>query len=192
MTFDELIDFVNNKMRMSHVYQPLVLEFLAQSGGKATLHQLATMMAAADEAAVSFYSNKINTMPIPVLRERGAVHSDGDLIALTTDELTYEQRAALIAACESRIARFLAERGEGVWSGLIETLPVPESIRYQVLARDRKCLLCGAGPDAIQLQVDHIIPRSQGGSNDIANLQVLCATCNRGKSNRDDRDFNQS
>ena len=77
MTFDEILDFVNNKMRMSHVYQPLVLEFLAQSGGKATLRQLATMMAAADEAAVSFYSNKINTMPIPVLRERGAVRGDG-------------------------------------------------------------------------------------------------------------------
>ena len=120
MTFDELMDFVNNKMRMSHVYQPLVLEFLAQSGGKATLRQLATMMASADEAAVNFYSNRINTTPIPVLRERGAV------------------------------------------------------------------------PDAIQLQVDHIIPRSQGENNDIANLQVLCATCNRGNSNRDDRDFSQS
>ena len=50
MTFEELLDFVNNKMRMSHVYQPLVLEFLVQSGGKATLRHLATMMAAADEA----------------------------------------------------------------------------------------------------------------------------------------------
>ena len=192
MTFEELLDFVNNKMRMSHVYQPLVLEFLVQSGGKATLRHLATMMAAADEAAVGFYANKILTMPLPVLREHGAVEKDGDLVSLTAGELTYEQRVAIVAACESRIARFLAERGEGVCSGLIETLPVPESIRYQVLARDRKCLLCGSGPEKIQLQVDHIIPRSQGGGNDISNLQVLCATCNRGKSNRDDRDFNQS
>ena len=189
MTFEELLDFVNNKMRMSHVYQPLVIEFLAQSGGTATLRQLATNMAAADEAAVGFYANKISTMPVPVLKEHGAVTRDGEVISLTTSQLTYEQRATLVAACEARIAKFLAERGAGVWSGLIETLPVPESIRYEVLRRDRKCLLCGAGPDRIQLQVDHIIPRSKGGSNDLSNLQVLCATCNRGKSNRDDESF---
>jgi len=189
VTFEELLDFVNNKMRMSHVYQPLVIEFLAQSGGSATLRQLATTMAAADEAAVGFYANKISTMPVPVLKERGAVTRDGEVISLTTSQLTYEQRATLVAACEVRIAKFLAERGAGVWSVLIETLPVPESIRYEVLKRDRKCLLCGAGPDQIQLQVDHIIPRSKGGSNDLSNLQVLCATCNRGKSNRDDESF---
>jgi len=189
VTFEELLDFVNNKMRMSHVYQPLVIEFLAQSGGTATLRQLATNMAAADEAAVGFYANKISTMPVPVLKERGAVTRDGEVISLTTSQLTYEQRATLVAACEVRIAKFLAERGAGVWSVLIETLPVPESIRYEVLKRDRKCLLCGAGPDQIQLQVDHIIPRSKGGSNDLSNLQVLCATCNRGKSNRDDESF---
>jgi len=189
MDFEELLEFVTHKMRMSHVYQPLLIEFLAQSGGKATLRQLATMIAAADEAAVSFYANRINTMPVPVLRSRGVVEKNDDVISLTTQNLTYEQRTVLVAACEARISKFLKERGEGVWSGLIETLPVSENIRYQVLARDRKCLLCGAGPEQIQLQVDHIIPRAKGGSNDITNLQVLCATCNRGKSNRDDHNF---
>jgi hypothetical protein len=189
VTFEELLDFVKNKMRMSHVYQPLVIEFLAQSGGSATLRQLATIMAAADEAAVSFYEKKITTMPLPVLKERGAVVREGEVISLTASSLTYEQRALLVAACEARIAEFLTERGAGVWSGLIETLPVPENIRYEVLKRDRKCLLCGAGPDQIQLQVDHIVPRSKGGSNELSNLQVLCATCNRGKSNRDDESF---
>ncbi len=32
---------------------------------------------------------------------------------------------------------------------------------------------------------------SRGGGNDISNLQVLYATCNRGKSNHGDRDFHQ-
>jgi hypothetical protein len=189
MTFDDLLDFVNNRMRMQHVYQPLVLEFLAESGGSATLRQIATLMASADEAAVEFYMNRIETMPLPVLASHGVVEGHGELVCLSVGKLTYEQRSALVAACEQRIAGFLAERGIGVWSGLIETLPVPESIRYQVLARDRKCVLCGAGPETIQLQVDHVIPRSKGGSNDLTNLQVLCATCNRGKSNRDNTDF---
>ncbi len=189
MTFEELLDFVNNRMQMSHVYQPLVIQFLARAGGAATLHQLATEMAAADEAAVSFYSNKIATMPVKVLKDRDVVTKDGDLVSLNVGSMTYEQRAALTAACEARVAAFLKERGIDIWSGFIEVAPVPGNVRYDVLARDRKCKLCGRGPSDAILQVDHIIPRAKGGSNDPSNLQVLCAECNQGKGARDDTDF---
>ena len=62
-------------------------------------------------------------------------------------------------------------------------------MRYEVLKRDRRCVLCGAGRDDEMLQVDHIVPRSKGGSNDIGNLQTLCSECNLGKSNRDNTAF---
>lgn len=189
MNFDELLDFVANRMQMAHVYQPLIIEFLARAGGTATVRQLAVDMAASDEAAVAFYSDRITKMPVKVLKERGIVAKDGDLVSLTAKTLTYEQRAKLIAACEARIAKYLSERGIDIWSGLIETAAVPEQIRYDILARDRKCLLCGKGPDEVMLQVDHIVPRAKGGSNDPSNLQTLCAPCNRGKADRDDRDF---
>jgi len=189
MTFDELLDFVNNRMQMSHVYQPLVIQFLARAGGAATLHQLAAEMSAADEAAVSFYSNKISTMPVKVLKERGVVTKTGELVSLNIENLTYDQRATLSAACEARIAHFLKERGTEIWSGFIEVAPVPGNIRYEVLSRDRKCQLCGRGPEDAILQVDHIVPRAHGGSNDPSNLQVLCAECNQGKGARDDQDF---
>ncbi|MGI9446309.1 MAG: HNH endonuclease [Pirellulales bacterium] len=39
------------------------------------------------------------------------------------------------------------------------------------------------------LHVDHITPRSKGGSNDLDNLQALCRACHLGKGNRDDTDF---
>jgi hypothetical protein len=59
---------------------------------------------------------------------------------------------------------------------------------WAVLARDKwKCLSCGrsAKEDGVLLEVDHIIPRSKGGSDDIINLQTLCKKCNIGKSNKD-------
>jgi 5-methylcytosine-specific restriction enzyme A len=59
---------------------------------------------------------------------------------------------------------------------------IPVSIRVFVLDRDGyKCIFCGRGARQVQLEVDHIIPFSKGGSNEVSNLQTLCFDCNRGK-----------
>lgn len=62
---------------------------------------------------------------------------------------------------------------------------------YQVLQRDRwRCVSCGRTvADGVLLEVDHIQPRSLGGTNAAANLQTLCRKCNSGKSNRDATDL---
>jgi hypothetical protein len=39
MTFEELADFIENKMKMSHVYQPLLIKSLVEAGGTATLRR---------------------------------------------------------------------------------------------------------------------------------------------------------
>lgn len=41
----------------------------------------------------------------------------------------------------------------------------------------------GLFPADMQIQVDHIVPISHGGSNEPDNLQILCGWCNRHKSN---------
>ena len=57
--------------------------------------------------------------------------------------------------------------------------------RFEVFKRDRfTCSYCGRTPPEVLLEVDHIIPRAAGGSDDLANLTTACATCNRGKSAR--------
>ncbi len=62
---------------------------------------------------------------------------------------------------------------------------ISKSVRVSVLNRDRyKCVFCGRSSKKVELEVDHIVPFSKGGSNDISNLQTLCFDCNRGKGSR--------
>lgn len=45
------------------------------------------------------------------------------------------------------------------------------------------CARCGRSFRASNMDVDHIIPQSRGGSNSRDNLQLLCQHCNRSKGN---------
>lgn len=62
---------------------------------------------------------------------------------------------------------------------------ISNSKRYDVLRRDKfQCVLCGASGSEAKLEIDHIIPFSRGGSDDIGNLRCLCFKCNRGKHSK--------
>ena len=187
----ELLNFIRNKMRMSHIYQPVVIRSLLDSGNVATVRQLALDLLSSDEAQIRYYEDRIRKMPLRVLRRHGIVSSDRDgVVRLNVDRITFEERAELRAACDQAIGDFLGRRGLATWDNrLLELDPVPESLRYEVLKRDGRCLLCGATPQEARLEVDHIKPRSKGGGNGADNLQTLCGRCNRGKSNRDDTDL---
>ncbi|MDD5703209.1 MAG: HNH endonuclease [Dehalococcoidales bacterium] len=55
--------------------------------------------------------------------------------------------------------------------------------RFEVFKKyNFTCQYCGRRtPEAI-LEIDHIIPKSKGGTDDIENLTASCFECNRGKS----------
>jgi len=66
-----------------------------------------------------------------------------------------------------------AERGYGYdWS----------KIRRRVLAEEKRCRECGSTE---RLEVDHIRPKSEGGTHARSNLQVLCHRCHDRKTQRD-------
>ena len=59
--------------------------------------------------------------------------------------------------------------------------------RAAVLERDgHVCAACGATTD---LQVDHVVPRSLGGTHEMGNLQVLCAKHNLEKRDRTNEEW---
>jgi len=64
---------------------------------------------------------------------------------------------------------------------------VPDQTRSAVFKRDgNACLKCGSTE---ALSIDHVMPLSKGGSNEIGNLQTLCSRCNssKGDSTKDYR-----
>jgi hypothetical protein len=75
---------------------------------------------------------------------------------------------------------------EDIKINIDETKFVRAGIRWQVFERDDfKCVSCGqSASDGAILHVDHIIPKSKGGKDNIENYQTLCHLCNIGKSNK--------
>lgn len=73
---------------------------------------------------------------------------------------------------------------EGYQQGTLYQYEVRE---YVLTKWSRKCAYCGV--ENVPLEVEHIHPRSRGGSNRPSNLTLACVPCNRAKGNQDIRDF---
>jgi 5-methylcytosine-specific restriction endonuclease McrA len=192
MTYDQLLDFIENRMRMSHVYQPVMLKTLLEAKGQCATADVAKDILLLDDSQVEYYEKVTNNMVGRVLRGHDIVHKDGKQYSLLGyEELTTEQTSNLIDLCQRKIDEYTNMRGERIWqhrrlsSGLISG-----TIRYEVLRRaGTRCELCGVSNEVKALEVDHIIPRNKGGSDDLSNLQALCYSCKTMKRDRDDNDF---
>ena len=191
-----LRDFIQNRMRMSHIYQPVMIKALLKNDGQATTEEIAKALLAYDQSQVEYYSLRTKTMVGKVLTNNGVVESvkDGRQITgyrLTETTHTEAERAALQAMCDEAINAYISKRGEAIWGHRgPDSGYVSGSIRYNVLKRAKhRCELCGGHEDQVALHVDHTTPRSKGGPDHISNYQALCMTCNTNKRDTDDTDF---
>ena len=64
-----------------------------------------------------------------------------------------------------------------------------ENKRYLFGKQEGHCAGCGEFYPFRMFEVDHVVPRSRGGGDDLANLQLLCGHCNRTKAARADSAF---
>lgn len=62
---------------------------------------------------------------------------------------------------------------------------IGNKLRFEVFKRDKfTCQYCGKSAPDVLLQVDHVEPVADGGSNDMLNLITSCFECNSGKGAR--------
>jgi ATP adenylyltransferase len=194
MTYERLADFIQNRMRMSHVYQPVMLMALLKHDGRCSTTQIARSILAHDESQLEYYENVTKNMVGRVLRNHNIVdREDGGYTLIGYDDLDSEQIEHLNELCETKLDEYKERRGKRIWQHRrMSAGYVSGTLRYEVLKRARfRCELCGVSADVRALEVDHIVPRNKGGTDDPDNLQALCYSCNSMKRDRDATDFRE-
>lgn len=115
-----------------------------------------------------------------------------------------EARVGHIASWVARYRKFLPVTGISVEVARFDTRKVrdPEvsgieylqgellgyEVREYLLEKwGRRCAYCGI--EKVPLQVEHVIPRSRGGSDRVSNLALACGSCNRKKGSATAAEF---
>ncbi len=112
MPFDDLIQFIERDMRMAHVYQPATLPALLDRGGRASVQEVARALLNEDRSQLEYYSEITKNMVGRVLTNRAVVKRDGaEYVLLGYDKLTADQVQRLRAACDKKLAEYVARRG---------------------------------------------------------------------------------
>src|SRR5262245_66524273 len=76
MSYKVLFDFIDKKMRMSHIYQPVMLMALLSNRGKCHEREIASELLARDESQIEYYTQITNNMVGGVLRRHKIVERD--------------------------------------------------------------------------------------------------------------------
>ena len=72
MTID-LHDYITNRMKMSHIYQTVMLKVLLENNGEASLERIASALLSYDQSQVEYYGIRTKQMVGKVLTNNGVV-----------------------------------------------------------------------------------------------------------------------
>jgi ATP adenylyltransferase len=194
MEFKDLLNFIQTRMRMSHIYQPVMLMALLRNNGELSEREIAKSILAHDQSQIEYYEGITRGMVGRVLRNHHIVDFDPTTKSYKLvgfENLSEEERGRLIDLCEAKLEAYLEKRGADIFQHRKKSAGyISGTLKYEVLKRAQfHCELCGIAADKKALEVDHIVPRNKGGSDDLENLQALCYSCNAMKRDRDDTDF---
>jgi ATP adenylyltransferase len=194
MQFEELAIFIEKRMLMAQIYQPVMLMTLLKNKGASSSTEIAKAILEYDLSQIEYYTQIVNNMVGKVLRKHGIVERNSQTYTLNGfDKLNQKQIDHLICLCEQRLSNYIKKRGEAIWKHRRTSAGyISGTYRFEVLKRAGfHCELCGVAADIKALEVDHIIPRNFGGTDDLSNLQALCYSCNSMKRDKDSTDLHK-
>jgi predicted house-cleaning noncanonical NTP pyrophosphatase (MazG superfamily) len=198
-----LIDFLLNKMRMSDVYQPVIIRELLENNGIRKKSELAASLAAYDTSVQDYYEKIIMRWPKITLTKHNIVSYDKTSKSFILKNFPKDEKTKLLAiqTCNEKIRCWIERK-----LSKNNSQNISRPVRYEILKAARgKCQLCGISSEICPIDVDHIVPQSKADKNgkvklhdeiidvnDIKNLQALCFSCNRSKNNKDDTDYRRT
>ncbi len=99
-------------MRISHVYQPVMLMTLLRRGGESPAEESARAILSHDQSQVEYYEAVTNNVVGRVLSSHGVVEKDGRSYRLAGyDRLNPSQVEELIRLCEGKLQEYVSRRG---------------------------------------------------------------------------------
>ena len=180
-------------MSMAHIYQPLMLIELIKGNGKASARNISKSFLSYDETQIDYYKKITTLMPFKYLSKHlNEIKKSKNIYLFEDFDLDEKQKDELVKLCNDKLQNYINKRGIKKIFGhrTLASGVISGSIRYKVLLRAKnRCESCGISNKEKALEVDHIIPRTKGGKDELSNFQALCFTCNSQKSNKDDTHF---
>jgi ATP adenylyltransferase len=148
---------------------------------------------------IEYYTERVKRMVGKVLTGNGITRYErGTYDLVGGEELSDAERDELLQLCRQRLDAFRMQRGEEV-GYLLTQKPAASGTGAATARRSAARSKSGCSPvpratanvaaQAVAwqtphqraLEVDHIVPRNHGGSDDLSNLQPLCFRCNAAK-----------
>ena len=113
--YQRLRHTIAERMRMSHIYQPLMLMELLGRSSPAPAQDIARRILGEDVTQVEYYTERVKRMVGRVLTGNGITRYGDGLYTLNgAEELSDSERCALLQLCRQRLDGFREQRGEEV------------------------------------------------------------------------------